>query len=43
MGERICTVKKIMEDSVVTNKQIGLGVNADETNYMVMSWDQNAG
>jgi len=32
-----------MEASVVTNKKIGLEVNADKTKYMVMSQDQNAG
>ena len=28
---------------VVASKEIGLEVNADKTNYMVMSRDQNAG
>ena len=32
-----------MEASVVTNKKIGLEVNADKTKYMLMSQDQNAG
>jgi hypothetical protein len=31
------------EDLVVTCKEIGLEVNADETKYVVMSWDQNEG
>jgi hypothetical protein len=36
-------MKKITEDLVVAIKEIGLEVNADETKYMVMPRDQNAG
>ena len=35
--------KKNTESYVVASKEIGLEVNADKTNYMVMSRDQNAG
>jgi len=34
---------KNSEALVVNNKEFGLEVNADETKYMVMSRDQNAG
>jgi len=37
------TIKENAEALVVTNKEIGLGVNADKTKYMVMSQDQNTG
>jgi len=37
MGESIHNVKKITEDLAVTRMEIGLEVNSDETNYMVMS------
>jgi hypothetical protein len=37
------TVKENAETLVVATKEIGLEVNADETKYMVMSWDRNAG
>jgi hypothetical protein len=43
MGANIHTMKKIIEDLVVTSKENGLEVNADETKYMVISRDQNAG
>jgi len=36
-------LKKKTEALVVASKEIGLGVNADKTKYMVMSRDQNAG
>jgi len=37
------TIKENMEALVLTSKEIGLEVNADKTEYMVMSRDQNAG
>ena len=37
------TINKNTEALLVASKEIGLEVNADETKYMVMSWDQNAG
>jgi hypothetical protein len=43
LGGSVYTVKEITEALVVTGKQIGLEVNADETKYMVKSRDQNAG
>jgi len=43
LGGSVHTVKKNAETLVVANKETGLEVNADETKYMVMSRDQNAG
>jgi hypothetical protein len=37
------TIKKNTEALVIASKETGLEVNADETKYMVMSGDQNAG
>ena len=37
------TIKKNTEASVVASKEIGLEVNADKTNYMVLSEDSNPG
>jgi len=37
------TIQKNTDALVVANKEIGLGVNADKTKYMVMSRDPNAG
>jgi len=37
------TIKEHAETLVVASKEIGLEVNADKTNCMVMSRDQNAG
>ena len=37
------TIGKNTEANVFANKEIGLEVIADKTNYMVMSRDQNAG
>ena len=39
LGGSVHTVKKA-EASVVSTKEIGLEVNADKSEYMVMSWDQ---
>jgi len=36
-------MKKNTESIVAGSKGIGLEINADKTNYMVMSYDQNAG
>jgi len=36
-------MKNNAEDLVVPSKEIGLEVNADKTEYMVLSRDQNAG
>jgi hypothetical protein len=43
LGGRVPTIKKTAEALVVASKEIRLEVNADETKYMVMSQDQNAG
>jgi len=43
MGENKHTMKKNPEALVVASKETGLEVNANETKYMVMSRDQNAG
>ena len=37
LGGSVHTVKKNTESLVVANKENGLGVNADKTQYMVMS------
>jgi hypothetical protein len=37
------TIKETAEALVVASKEIGLEVNADETKFMVMSREQNAG
>ena len=37
------SIEKNTEALVVTIKENGLVVNADKTDYMVMSQDQNAG
>jgi hypothetical protein len=36
-------MNKNTEALVVTSKESGLEVNAETTDYVVMSWDQNAG
>jgi hypothetical protein len=43
LGGSVHTIKKNAEALVVASKETGLEVNADETNYMVMSRDKNAG
>jgi hypothetical protein len=43
VGGSVHTVKENAEALVVARKKIRLEVNADETKYMVMSRDQNAG
>jgi hypothetical protein len=43
LGGGIHSIKKNTEDLVVATKKIGLEVNAENTKYMVMSRNQNAG
>jgi hypothetical protein len=43
LGESIHTIKENAKAVVVARKEIGLEVNADKTNNMVMSGFQNAG
>jgi len=43
VGGSVHTVEENAEALVVATKEIGLEVNADKTNYMIMSRDQNAG
>jgi len=43
VGERVHTIQKNSEDLIVASKENGLEVNADNTQYMFMSRDQNAG
>jgi hypothetical protein len=43
LGESIHAIKKNTEALVVVNKESGVEVNAEKTNYMVMYRDQNAG
>jgi len=42
-GRSIHTIEKNTEALVMASNEIGLEVNADKTNYVVMSGDQNAG
>jgi hypothetical protein len=43
LGGSVHTIKIDAETLVVARKETGLEVNADETKYMVMSRDQDAG
>jgi uncharacterized protein related to proFAR isomerase len=43
LGGSIHTVEKITQALVFASKETGLEVNADKTNYIVMSRDQNVG
>jgi sorting nexin-29 len=43
LGGRVHTVKENAEALVAATKEIGLEVNADNTKYMVMCRDRNAG
>ena len=43
MDRSIHTIKKNTHALVVSSKETGLEVNADNTKYMVMSQDQNTG
>jgi hypothetical protein len=43
LGGSVRAVKKNTEALVAATKEIGLEVNADKSNYMVMSRDQNSG
>ena len=43
LGGNVHTIQENSEVLVVASKETGLEVNADETMYMVMSQDQNAG
>jgi len=43
LGGSIHTVKENAEVLVAATRETGLEVNADKTNYMVMSREQNAG
>ena len=43
LGGSVHTIKKNAESLVVASKENGLEVNADKTNYLVMSRDQDAG
>jgi hypothetical protein len=38
-----CILEREREALVVGSREVGLEVNAEKTNYMVMSWDQSAG
>jgi len=43
LGRSVHTVKENAEALIVASKENGLQVSADETKYMIMSRDQNAG
>jgi len=42
LGGSVHTIKQNAEALVADSKEIGLGVNADKTKYVIMSRDQNA-
>jgi len=43
LGGSVHTVEKSAENVVVASKEIGIEVNADKSQYMVTSGDENAG
>jgi hypothetical protein len=43
LGESVQTVKENAGTLAVSSKETGIEVNADETKYMVMSRNRNAG
>ena len=43
LGGSVYTIKKHTEALIAASKETGLEVNADKTNCMIMSRDQNAG
>jgi hypothetical protein len=43
LGGSIHSIKKNAEDLIIVSKETGLEVNAEKTQYMVMSQNQNAG
>jgi hypothetical protein len=43
LGGSVHSIKENAEALVAASKEIGLEVNADETKFMVISGDQNAG
>jgi hypothetical protein len=43
LGDNIDTIKKNTETLIDTSKEVGLGVNTEETKYMLLSGHQNAG
>jgi hypothetical protein len=43
LGGSVHTIKKNAEALAIASKETGLGINADKTEYTVMSRDQNAG
>jgi hypothetical protein len=43
LGASIHTIRKNTETLLIASKEIGLEVNAEKTQYMVMSREQNAG
>jgi len=43
LGGSVHTVEKSAENLVVASKETGLEVNADKTQFMVTSGDENAG
>jgi len=43
LGGSIHTIKKNIGASLISRKEIGLGVNDDKRKYMFVSCDQNAG
>jgi hypothetical protein len=43
LGDNIDTIKKNTETIIDASKEVGLGINVEKTNYMLLSLHQNAG
>jgi hypothetical protein len=43
LGDNIDTIKKNTETVIDASKEVGLGVNAEQTKYMLLYRRQNAG
>jgi hypothetical protein len=43
LGDNIDTIKKNMETLIDASKEVGLEVNTEKTEYMLLSRRQNAG
>jgi hypothetical protein len=43
LGENIGIIKKNMETLIDASEEVGLGINAEKTKYMLLSRHQNVG
>jgi hypothetical protein len=43
LGDNTDTIKKNIETLIDANKEVGLEINAEKTNYILLSCHQNAG